>query len=148
MLKSKSVPNINDEEKAVNCRRFGFIFAFLILMLISAFFFAAHCTGIVITLFILGALQIVLFFISPKYYIFSKDRLIIKYPFSLEENIPWQNVKSIINELETPVKYFYLDSYKIYYFSKIKKPFFMYGLVNKNKKTTALLEKYYSKKFN
>lgn len=145
MFKTKSVPNI-DEEKAINYRRFGFIFAFLIFMLISLFFFATHCIGIVITLFILGALQIILFFISPKYYIFSKERLIIKYSFSLKENIPWQNVKSIVIERESPVKYFYLDSYEIYYFPKVKCHFFMRGLVNKNKKTTALFEKYYSKK--
>lgn len=145
MLKTKSVPNI-DEEKTINYRRFGFIFAFLIFMIMSLFFFATHCIGIVITLFILGALQIILFFISPKYYIFSKERLIIKYSFSLKENIPWQNVKSIVIEMEKPVKYFYLDSYKIYYFPKVKCPFFMRGLVNKNKKTTALFEKYYSKK--
>lgn len=132
----------NEEEKALNFRRYGLILAFLVILILSGFFFYVDCIPIGVVLVIVAALQILLFFTAPKYYVFSKDSLLIKYPFGLEENIQWQYVRSIINELEEPGRFFYLDSYKLYYYSKEKPPFFMQGIVSKNKKTVQLMKKY------
>lgn len=143
MLKANSLTTL--QETAPNRRRYGFIFAFFVMILLSVIFCLLDCVAIGITLIILGVMQLVLFFLSPRCYIFSKDALTIKYYFSLKESIPWESISSITNDMQKPFKYFYLESYEIYYRSSKKLPFFMRGIVSKNKTTTALFKKYCKK---
>lgn len=120
--------------------------AFFAAIILSVLFFFTESYAIGVCLIFVAILQILIFAFTPKYYIFSKDTLIIKYLFNFEEKIEWQYVRSITRELEKPGRYFYLDIYKLYYYPKEKQPFFMQGTVSKNKKTKALTEKYCSKK--
>lgn len=136
----------NETQKAINHRRYGFILAFFAAIILSVLFFFAESYAIGVCLIFIAILQILIFAFVPKYYIFSKEALIIKYSFNFEEEIKWQYVRSITGELEKPGRYFYLDSYKLYYYPKEKQPFFMQGTVIKNKKTKALMEKYCPKK--
>lgn len=144
----KASPPTTPQETVPNCRRYGFIFALLAMALLSAIFFYLDCVAIGVTLVILGVMQLVLFFLSPRCYIFSKDALRIKYYFSLEEIIPWENISSITKDMQKPFKYFYLESYELFYRSDKSLPFFMRGIVNKNKTSTALLKKYCKKNSN
>lgn len=134
------------EEKIFNKRISGFVICFFVMLIFSSFCYAIDEKGLAIVCLILSLFQIVFILITPIYYIFSKERLIIKYCFGPEESIPWEHVREVVKNHENAFKYTPLDTYKIYYYSKKKHPFYMQGVVCKNKATTILMEKYYSKK--
>ena len=136
----------SSEEKTINKRIFGFIFAFFVITIFSLVWFVVDEIGLGIACVFLAILQILFVLITPASYIFSEEKLIIRYIFGLEENIPWQNVRTITGHLEEVGRYYYLDSYKLYYYSEEKHPFYMHGVVAKNKKTIYLMDKYCPKK--
>lgn len=141
--KNKESVNITYcEEKIINKRIFGFIVAFFTVLILSLVWFVVDEIGLGIACVFLAILQIIFVLITPTSYIFSEEKLIIRYIFGLEENIPWQHVRAITSHLEKPGRYYYLDSYKFYYYSKEKLPFYMHGVVAKNKKTIYLMDKY------
>ena len=102
--------------------------------------------GLGISCVFLAILQIVFIIITPLSYIFSEEKLIIRYLFGLEENIPWHHVRAITSHSEKAGRYLYLDSYKFYYYSKEKQLFYMQGVVSKDKNTKKLMNKYCPKK--
>ncbi len=136
----------SSEEKTINKRIFGFIFAFFVITIFSLVWFIIDEIGLGIASVFLAIFQILFILITPISYIFSEEKLIIQYIFGLEENIPWQNVRTITSHLEEAGRYYYLDSYKFYYYSEEKHPFYMHGVVAKNKKTIYLMDKYCPKK--
>ena len=136
------------EEKVINKRLFGFLSAFFVILLLSFTFFWFDEKGMGIALIFHALLQLVFIIITPRLYIFSRERLMIKYFFGFEENIPWQNVRAITQWYEEPGRFFYLSIYRIDYYSKEKQKFFMQGEVTKNRKTKKLFEKYCPKKYN
>lgn len=136
------------QETVPNRRRYGFIVAFFSLSFLSAVFFYLDCAAIGVASIILSIVQIVLFLLAPRYYVFSKDSLTIKYNFSFKENIPWDSISLVTRDIEKPFKYTYLKSYEICYHSNKALTFFMKGVVSKNKKTAALFKKYYQKNIN
>lgn len=131
-----------EEEKLINRRIFGFVLGFFVMLLISLFWFVVDEDGMGIAFIVLAFFQIVFMITTPKSYVFSEERLVINYFFGLKENIPWQNVRYVLNRYEEVARYRYLDIYEVGYYSKEKRPFFMRGRVSKNKKTKALMEKY------
>lgn len=143
--KNKPEPTA-ESEKATNKRIFGFVAGFFILFLISLVLFVADIKGLGIALFLLALLQIVFIFITPISYIFSEEKLIIKYLFNKEENISWQYVRAITGHHENAGKYLFLDAYQFFYYSKEKRPFYMQGVVAKNNTTEKLMDKYCPKK--
>lgn len=134
------------EEKIFNKRILGFVICFFVMLAFSLLWLVLDETVLAMACIILSLLQIAFILITPISYIFSEERLLIKYFFKHKENIPWQHVKAVVRNHEEAFRYTFLDTYKIYYYSKEKHPFYMQGVVSKNKKTTALLEKYCSKK--
>lgn len=102
-----------------------------------------------IALIVLAILQIGFLLIKPRCYVFSRERLVIKYFFGIEENIPWQDIRAIISNLEDPGGLFpILHSYRFIYYSEEKQKFFMQGDVSKNRKIKKLMQKYCPKKYN
>jgi hypothetical protein len=147
--RKKNKGNVNTtycEEKIINKRIFGFIIAFFVAMIFSLVWFIIDEIGLGIASVFLAIFQILFILITPISYIFSEEKLIIRYIFGLEENIPWQNVRTITSHLEEAGRYYYLESYKFYYYSEEKHPFYMHGVVAKNKKTIYLMDKYCPKK--
>ena len=84
---------------------------------------------------------------TPTSYVFSKEGVVIRYIFGLEENIMWTKVLSVMTELEISSR-FYISryEYELTYLEEKKKCFFMQGRIAKNKKTTELMKKYCPKK--
>lgn len=134
------------EEKVFNKRILGFVICFFLMLAFSLLWLVLDETVLAIACIILSLLQIAFILITPVFYIFSEEKLTIKYFFGREENIFRKNIRAVVKNYESAFRYTLLDTYKIYYYSKEKTPFYMQGVVSKNKKTTALLEKYYSKK--
>ena len=135
-----------NKEKIINKRIFGLVFGFVIMLIFSLFWFSLDETVSTIICGLISLLQIAFIIITPYSYIFSEENLIIKYCFGYEEKIPWLHIRAIVKLHENAFRYSPLDTYKIYYYSKETLPFYMQGIVSKNKKTTALFEKYYAKK--
>ena len=102
--------------------------------------------GVGIFFLVLTFLFIAVIFVTPKSYVFSEERLVINYLFGLKENIPWQNVRYVLNSYEEVTRYRNLDVYEVGYYSEKKRPFYMRGRVSKNKRTQALMEKYCPKR--
>lgn len=134
------------DEKVINKRIFGFIIAFFVITIFSLIWFIIDENGLGIACVFLAILQIVFIIITPLSYIFSEEKLIIRYLFGLEENIPWHHVRAITSHSEKAGRYLYLDSYKFYYYSKEKQLFYMQGVVSKDKNTKKLMNKYCPKK--
>ena len=132
-------------EKIINKRIFGFVFCFVIMLIFSLFWFLLDEIILVIICGLISLLQIAFIIITPCCYIFSEERLIIKYCLGSEENIPWQHIRAIVKLHENAFKYTSIVTYKIYYYSKEKLPFYMQGIISKNKMTTALMKKYCKK---
>ena len=133
-------------EKIFNKRILGFAVCFFVMLIFSLLWLVLDETVLAIVCIVLTLLQIIFILIAPVFYIFSEEKLTIKYFFGREENIFRKNIRAVVKNYESAFRYTLLDTYKIYYYSKEKTPFYMQGVVSKNKKTTALLEKYYSKK--
>ena len=132
-------------EKIINKRIFGFVFCFVIMLIFSLFWFLLDEIILVIICGLISLLQIAFIIITPCCYIFSEERLIIKYCLGSEENIPWQHIRAIVKLHENAFKYTSIVTYKIYYYSKEKLPFYMQGIISKNKMTTAFMKKYCKK---
>ena len=143
--KKKPEPIVKSE-KTTNKRIFGFIIGFFVLLLISLVLFVVDVKGLGVAIILLALLQIFFILITPISYIFSEDKLIIRYLFNKEENIPWQYVRAITHGHEMARKYLYLDTYEFFYYSKEKRPFYMQGVVSKNNTTEKLMDKYCPKK--
>lgn len=135
------------EERVINKRLFGFAVGFFVILLLSFIFFRLDEKGMGIALILLALLQLVFITITPRLYVFSKERLIIKYFFGFEENISWQKVRAITQWNEEPGRFFWLGIYRIDYYSKEKQKFFMRGEVAKNRKTKKLFKKYCPQKY-
>ncbi len=85
---------------------------------------------------------VVILLISPVYYVFSYENVVICHPFKRRETICWDDIRSI-NKYGS---WFYPKSngfthYKIYY--RHKQQLFLNGEISKSKRTQQLLEKYY-----
>lgn len=148
MYNKKENDGVPNEEKVINKRIFGYIIGFFTILLLSLLFFWLEEKGIGIALIVFALLQIFFVLITPRAYVFSYDRLVIKYFFGLEEKIPWQDIRAVYPHSEDPGWLFpLLASYRIIYYSEEKQKFFMHGAVVKSKKTKALLKKYCTKKY-
>ncbi len=131
-----------EEEKVFNRRILVLVADFFIMLMGSLLFILGGEKGVGIFFLVLTFLFIAVIFVTPKSYVFSEERLVIKYFFRQEENIPWQNVRYVLKSHEKVTRYSYLDVYEVGYYSEEKRPFYMRGRVSKNKKTKALMEKY------
>lgn len=90
---------------------------------------------------ILGFVAIII--ISPVYYVFSSENLVICHPFNRREIICWKDIRSI-NKYGTWFNCTGIDlsHYKIYYRHE-KEVLFLNGEICKSRKTKQLLQKYY-----
>lgn len=134
------------EEKIINKRILGFIICLFIMLSFSLFWVMLDEIVLAIVCVIISLLQISFIIITPYCYIFSEECLTIKYCFGLQENIPWKYVRAIVKSHENVFKYTPLDTYKIFYYCEEKLPFFMQGVVSKNKATSELMKRYCSTK--
>lgn len=137
------------EEKVLNKRIFGFLTAFIILFSVGLFLFCIDKAvgGIFLCV---ALMQLVIIYFEPVSYIFSQERIIIKYLFKREENTTWGRVFSVIQMHESPIDFVFLKYWQVHYFSENpekKRISSNYGgRIIKNKKTTELMKKYCPKK--
>ena len=132
-------------DKVTNKRILGYILAFILLIPFALLWLYVDCHIIAVCCIILAVIQLVFVFITPHSYVFSKQCLVIKYPFGKCENIPWQDVRAVVSHGENIFRYTMLYIYRFYYYSEEKQLFYMHGVVSKNKKTTFLMKKYCTK---
>lgn len=138
--------NEPEEEKVINKRIFIFICAFVLFfsMGLLLFGFDKAIGGLFLATAIMALAVLIM---TPTGYVFSKERVVIKYLFGFEENIAWDKLFWIHTGYEP--KSIYRQVYELHYFHKEKKKrFYMNGEIIKNKKTTELMKKYCPKKFN
>lgn len=136
----------NAEEKVINKRIFVFPVAFILFfsigMLLLGFDKAFGALLIVIAI-----MALTIMVMTPVGYIFSEERLVIKYLFGFKEVIIWTNVLSVMTRFETSKGiYITQKDYELYYRAENNRHFFMQGRVAKNKRTTELMEKYCPKR--
>lgn len=152
-LESKSIKHVNKkeeeknaEEKVINKRVFVFPVAFLLFFSIGMLLLGFDKTlGILLIVIAIMALTIMV--MTPVGYIFSEERLVIKYLFGFEEVIIWANVFSVMTRFETSKGiYITQKDYELNYRAESKRHFFMQGRIAKNKRTTELMEKYCPKR--
>ena len=90
---------------------------------------------------ILGFVAIII--ISPVYYVFSSENIVICHHFKRRETIYWEDIRSI-NKYGS---WFYskLDGYTHYriYYRHEKEVLFLDGEICRSRKTKQLLQKYY-----
>ena len=86
---------------------------------------------------------IFLLLISPIFYVFSEENVVICHPFKRRETIHWQDISNI-NEYGSWLSpgLIGLPHYKIFYRHE-KEVLFLNGEICKSKKTKQLLQKYY-----
>lgn len=133
-------------EKIFNKRILGFAVCFFVMLIFSLLCLWLDETVLAIACIILSLLQIAFILITPVFYIFSEEKLTIKYFFGREENIFWKNIRAVVKNYESAFRYTLLDTYKIYYYSKEKTPFYMQGVVSKSKKNNSPFRKILLKK--
>ena len=136
-----------EEEKVFNKRKLGLAAGWFMSLLLSLAFFWADGMTMGIVAIVISLCQAAVFLFTPWCYVFSRERLVIKYFFGLEESIPWQDVKSIWPGHVSPTRYSRLETFEFAYYSEEKRLFFMNGIVSKNRKTKRLMKKYCPQKF-
>ena len=128
--------------------QFVFLIAFIIFFSFGSFLFAVtKVIGGVSLCF--SIMQLVIMYFTPVSYIFSQERIIIKYFFGREENTTWGRVYSVIQMHESLYEFVFLEYWQLYYFPEKPKKNGIHtygGRIIKNKKTTELMKKYCPKK--
>ena len=102
--------------------------------------------GLSVAFAVLILLPLLVFAISPVYFVFSDECIEIVYNFGQRETIKWSDIRSI-----SIVGYWIgkgggLPHYVIAYPIKEKRLFFVSGEIPKTRKTKKLIEMYYKKK--
>ncbi len=145
-IEAKREDCILTEEKAIDKRIFGFFATFIICFPVGLFSFCFDKAigGLIL---VIAIMSLAIMFMTPTSYIFSQERVVIKYFFGLEESIMWTSVLSVRKSLEVLTRlYITREYYDFCYLEERKKHFFMNGEITKTKKTTELMKKYCPKK--
>ncbi|MBE6670970.1 MAG: hypothetical protein E7593_02065 [Ruminococcaceae bacterium] len=137
--------NNNKKHIAINTHVFLPISLFVIFIIFSASSINNNEFGLAIGFAIFALVFLFGCLISPIYYIFSNDSVIIVYLLGLKEEIKWNYIRNITRKgawgggVEGP------PHYNISYPTNQKRYFFMNGDISKNRKTNKLLNKFYKK---
>lgn len=97
--------------------------------------------GMTILFGIFVLFPVFVFVVSPLYYIFTNEEIVIVYTLGQREVIKWNSVRNISlfgSWIGNGV-----PRYVISYPVKEKRPFFVMGEISKTRKTTKLIEKYW-----
>lgn len=132
---------MNSEVRIINKRIFGFCVALVVLFALACVWFLLDSKGLAIVCLLLALMQIAFIVMTPLYYLFSAETLHIQYLFG-SEIIDWKTVKAVVNDHENAFRYTQLSTWRFFYYTEEKKPFFMQGTVSKNKKTSKALRTY------
>lgn len=112
------------------------------LLLVSFGLWADENVFIVFGVFI-ACIFIIVSLISPTYYIFSNEKVVICHPFKRRETICWDDIRRIKRYRSwynrSGIRY---NHYKIYYRHEKEVPF-LNGEICRSKRTKKLLQKYY-----
>lgn len=136
---------MNKKQIAINTHLIFLAAFFLVILGIFEAVARAKEIGLSIAFGLFLLLPIVLFFISPLYFVFSDECVEIMYHFGLREQIKWRDVKCISRMGSWISKGGGIPRYEIIYTSKEKRPFFVVGEVSKTRRTKTLIKKYYKK---
>ena len=90
-------------------------------------------------------LPLLVFLISPMYYVFSEERVVIIYLWKQKEEIQWSSVRSITMSGSWIGRWDGLPHYHVAYPSKAKRAFFLCGDISKTRKTKRLIQAYCKK---
>lgn len=129
--------------KAYSIQLYGNAIVIVVFVILSVVFVLLDIKELCVLSALLAAIRLFLMLTSPRCYVFSEDRVVIKYFFGLEENVLWRNLKFVENERERFIlRYYYINQYHLMYNTDQKLTFFMQGKVDKNKKTEQLMKEY------
>ena len=135
-------------EKVNNRLLYGYIDV-MALSLAIAVVFTLVDIGVVIIAAGLFVIDLLLLLTSPRCYVFSEEKVEIKYFFGLKETIEWRNIRSVsISWSRGLGRYHIIDEYEFCYFAdpNEKHLFFMKSKIHKTRKTENLMKKYCPKK--
>ncbi len=91
----------------------------------------------------LAVIYLIIFLISPIYYVFEENELIIKYFWGLKEIIPYKQIYMILTDVDYRHFLFPLKSLEIFYPHEQKFP--LNSTIHKSKRTKRLLQHYTNK---
>lgn len=141
--KSENEP---EEKKVINKRIFEFLFGIIIFLPLGIVTLAFD-KGLGILFLVVAVIALVNLLMTPTSYVFSEERVVIKYFFGLQESINWKKLLSVRAGIRMMTRlYISHKYYDLNYIEDKKRKFFMQGEIERNKKTAALMEKYCPKK--
>jgi len=88
----------------------------------------------------LTVINLVIILISPIYYVFNENELIIKYFWGLKEMIPYNQIYMVLTDVNYKYFWFPPKSYELFYPHEDKFP--LNGTIHKSRKTKRLLQHY------
>jgi hypothetical protein len=135
---------MNKKQIAVNTHLIFLGVFFLIILGIFEAVVRAEEIGLSIGFGFFLLLPILLFSISPQYFVFTDEYLEIVYLFGQKEIIKWHEIRSI-SQMGSWISRGGFPHYEIIYPSKEKRPFFVVGEVSKTVRTRRLLKQYYKR---
>lgn len=136
-------------EKVNNNLLYGYVTVMIVFVVLTVVFALVEIKSLCIISLLVFLTELILLLTSPRYYVFSKEKVVIKYFFGLEENILWCNLRAVTSAHESFIfRYRYTQWYHLIYYTEKKNLSFMQGKVNKNKKTEHLMNKYCPQKIN
>lgn len=87
----------------------------------------------------LAVINFIIILISPIYYVFDENELIIKHFFGLNEIIPYKQIYMVLTDVNYKF-WFPLKSFEIFYPHEEKFP--LNGTIHKSRRTKRLLQHY------
>ena len=87
----------------------------------------------------LAVINLIIVLISPIYYVFDENELIIKHFFGLNEIIPYKQIYMVLTDVNYKF-WFPLKSFEIFYPHEEKFP--LNGTIHKSRRTKRLLQHY------
>ncbi len=137
--------NNSEREIAINTHLWLPITLFIVFILLSISGVNAQEMGLAAGFAVASLLPLFVFLISPMYYIFSEESIVIRYLWGQKEEINWISVRNITLFGSWISRGGATPHYHFAYPSKKKRVFFIRGDVSKTRKTKKLIKKYYKK---
>ena len=137
---------MNKKHIAINTHLILCVVLFIVFLGLSISCAIESEIGLSIMFGIFVLLPVLVFAISPLYFVFSDEYVEIIYNFGQREQIKWSDIRNISLMGSWIGTGGGLPHYVIAYPKKEKRLFFVLGEIQKSRKTKKLIEKYYKKK--
>lgn len=132
---------MKNKNLAINTHLISCTILLVIFIYLSISSFTEHKVWMSIGFAVVALMPAAVFLLSPLYFVFDEQEVVIVYTLGKKESIKWKDIKSIT--AYGSLMGGGLPSFEIAYPTNEERTFFMRGEIVRNHRTKKLIQKYY-----